>query len=162
MGSGKSTIGRALAQQLKYDFYDTDEIIQTRAGVDISWIFDVEGEAGFRKREQQVIEEFTKKNQIVLATGGGAILGSENRATLAARGVVIYLKLSQQKQLARLKGDNKRPLLMGEGNIENKLLELCKQRDHIYQDLSDIAIDTDNLTVKLVVKKIVQLLQQVY
>ena len=162
MGSGKSTIGRALAHQLKFEFHDTDEIIEARAGVDISWIFDLEGERGFRKREQQVIDNLTKKSHIVLATGGGAILCAENRSLLASRGVVIYLKLSHKQQLARLQGDNKRPLLADSDDVSAKLMKLSEEREPIYAALSDISVDTDNLTVKSVVKKIIQLLQKAY
>jgi shikimate kinase len=162
MGSGKSTIGRALAKQLKFDFYDSDEVIETRAGVDIAWIFDVEGESGFRKREQQVIEELTNKNHIVLATGGGAILLPENRAVLASRGVIVYLELSHEQQLARLQGDNKRPLLLESDDVSAKLTQLREQREPIYEELSDITVNTDNLTIKSVVKKIIQLLQKAY
>jgi len=94
MGAGKSTIGRALANVLKFGFYDTDNVIESRAGVDISWIFDLEGEKGFRVREQRVLEELVEKNNIVLATGGGAVTIAENRAVLAARGTVVYLRTS--------------------------------------------------------------------
>ena len=102
MGAGKSTIGRALAKELKLEFYDSDEVIEERAGADISWIFDIEGEEGFRRREQKVIDELTQKTNIVLATGGGVVITPENRNALAGRGTVIYLKTSFNSNLNEL------------------------------------------------------------
>ena len=102
MGAGKSTIGRLLAQQLNMEFIDSDAVIEERAGADISWIFDIEGEAGFRKREERIINELTQLQGIVLSTGGGAILSKENRNYLSARGIVIYLETTVEKQFQRL------------------------------------------------------------
>ena len=98
MGAGKSTIGRALAKEVKLEFFDSDEVIEERAGADIAWIFDVEGEEGFRRREQKVIDELTQRTNIVLATGGGVVMTPENRNALAGSGTVIYLKTSLQHQ----------------------------------------------------------------
>jgi len=157
MGAGKSTIGRALAKELKLEFFDSDEVIEQRAGADISWIFDIEGEEGFRKREIRVIDELTQKNNIVLATGGGVIMAPENRAVLAARGTVIYLKTSLEQQYERTKRDTKRPLLQTE-DLESRLVELRDERQPHYEDLSDVSFETDKLTVKAVSNNIIKYL----
>jgi shikimate kinase len=155
MGAGKSTIGRALAKELKLEFYDSDEVIEKRAGADIAWIFDVEGEEGFRKREQKVIEELTQKNNIVLATGGGVIMTPENRVALAGRGTVIYLRTSLQQQFERTKRDTKRPQLQTD-DLEGRLEFLRDEREPFYEDLADISFETDKLTVKAVANNIIK------
>ncbi|GGI91130.1 shikimate kinase [Legionella impletisoli] len=155
MGAGKSTIGRTLAKELKLEFYDTDEVIEERSGADISWIFDVEGEEGFRKREQKVIEELTQKNNIVLATGGGVVMSPENRNALAARGTVIYLKASLQQQFERTKRDTKRPLLQTD-DLEQRLETLKEEREPFYEELADVSFETDKLTVKAVANNIIK------
>ena len=111
MGAGKSTIGRQLAQQLSMEFVDSDNEIEQRAGADISWIFDVEGEEGFRKREERIINELTQRQGIVLSTGGGSVLSKDTRNYLSARGIVIYLKTTVDKQVERTLRDKKRPSL---------------------------------------------------
>lgn len=156
MGAGKSTVGRALANALNVDFYDSDEVLESRSGADISWIFDIEGEAGFRRREQQIIEELTQKNNIVLATGGGAILKPENRTVLAARGFVVYLRISLSQQLQRTRYDSKRPLLRQADDVEAILTKLWQERSPIYEELADLCLDTDGLSAKVVVKKIIK------
>lgn len=155
MGAGKSTIGRTLAKELKLDFFDSDEVIEERAGADISWIYDIEGEEGFRKREQKVIEELTQKNNIVLATGGGVVVTPENRNALAARGTVIYLRTSLQQQYERTKRDTKRPMLQTD-NIEERLESLRDSREPFYEEMADISFDTDKLTVKAVANNIIK------
>ncbi|MGL5792789.1 MAG: shikimate kinase AroK, partial [Plesiomonas shigelloides] len=110
MGAGKSTIGRYLAQMLNMEFFDSDQEIERRTGADISWVFDVEGEEGFRVREEKVINDLTEKQGIVLATGGGSIQSRETRNRLSARGIVVYLETTIEKQLARTQRDKKRPL----------------------------------------------------
>lgn len=157
MGAGKSTIGRALAKELKLDFFDSDEVIEQRAGADISWIFDIEGEEGFRQREIKVIDELTQKNNIVLATGGGVIISPENRSVLAARGTVIYLKTSLEQQYERTKRDTRRPLLQTD-NLTLRLEELRDERQPFYEDLSDVSFETDKLTVKAVANNIIKYL----
>lgn len=157
MGAGKSTIGRALAKELKLDFFDSDEVIEQRAGANISWIFDIEGEEGFRRREQKVIEELTQKTNIVLATGGGAIMTPENRIALSARGTVIYLKTSLQQQYERTKRDTKRPLLQTD-NLEERLETLGEEREPHYTELADVSFETDKLTVKAVANNIIKYL----
>lgn len=157
MGAGKSTIGRALAKELKLDFYDSDEVLESRAGANIAWIFDIEGEEGFRKREQKVIDELTQKTNIVLATGGGVVITPENRNALAARGTVVYLKTSLQQQYERTKRDTRRPLLQTD-DLEGRLLSLQDEREHLYDELADISFETDKLTVKAVATNIIKYL----
>lgn len=156
MGAGKSTIGRTLAKELKLEFYDSDEVIEERTGADISWIFDVEGEEGFRRREQKVIDELTQKTNIVLATGGGVIMTPENRNALAGRGVVIYLRTSLQQQYERTKRDStKRPLLKTD-DLEGRLEMLRDEREPFYEELADVSFETDKLTVKAVANNIIK------
>ena len=156
MGAGKSTIGRTLARELKLDFYDSDEVIEERTGADISWIYDVEGEDGYRRREQKVIEELTQKTNIVLATGGGVIMTPENRNALAGRGTVIYLKTSLQQQFERTKRDStKRPMLQTK-DLEQRLESLRAECEPLYEELADVSFDTDKLTVKAVAHNIIK------
>ena len=157
MGAGKSTIGRTLARELKLQFYDTDEVIEERCGAEIAWIFDVEGEEGFRRREMKVVDELTKINNIVLATGGGVITSQENRNALAARGRVIYLKTSLKQQYERTKRDTRRPLLQTD-KLEEKLASLGEEREHLYEQLADASFETDKLTVKAVANMIIKYL----
>lgn len=146
MGSGKSAVGRRVAAQLGWAFCDSDAIIEERTGVDIAFIFEKEGEAGFRRREQQVIEELTNLKQIVLATGGGAILSEETRKCLDSRGMVVYLQASVDQQLKRTRHGKERPLLKG-GNRRQILEELIKVRDPLYRHIADILVATDGRTV---------------
>ncbi len=155
MGAGKSTIGRTLAKELKLEFYDSDEVIEERSGANIAWIFDVEGEEGFRRREQKIIDELTQKSNIVLATGGGVVMTPENRNALAGRGTVIYLKTSLQQQFERTKRDTKRPLLQTD-NLESRLELLHDEREPFYEEMSDISFETDKLTVKAVANNIIK------
>jgi shikimate kinase len=158
MGAGKSTIGRQLAKQLGLPFHDSDHEIEARTGVDIPLIFELEGEAGFRKRECLVIDELTQLPEIVLATGGGAILDPVNRAHLSSRGTVIYLHASVKQQLKRTRMDKNRPLLQTD-NPRARLEELMARRDPLYREIANLVIDTDGMRVRDVVSKIVQMLQ---
>ncbi len=153
MGAGKTTIGRLLAQHLKLDFADTDREIEERTGADIPWIFDVEGEEGFRNREVQVVEEMTERSNILLATGGGVVLRKENRQVLASRGYVIYLYASIEEQVKRTARDNRRPLLQN-ADSETVLRELMEIRDPLYSEISDYVIDTDGCSPKSVAQKL--------
>jgi len=157
MGAGKSTIGRALAKELKLAFFDSDEVLEERAGASIAWIYDIEGEDGFRRREQKVIEELTQKHNIVLATGGGVIMAPENRNALAARGTVIYLRTSLQQQYERTKRDTKRPQLQTD-DLESRLESLRQEQEPFYEELADISFETDKLTVKAVANHIIKYL----
>lgn len=159
MGAGKSAIGRQLAQLLNYEFVDSDQEIEARTGADIPWIFDVEGEEGFRRREQVVIEELSCRDGIVLATGGGAVIKEENRNLIAARGTVIYLQTSIDQQLARTARDRKRPLLQT-SEPKTVLTELTKVRDPLYRSIADHVVDTDSANVKEMANQIYDLVTQ--
>ncbi len=158
MGAGKSTIGRHLADQLHMDFYDSDHEIERRTGADISWVFDVEGEEGFRKREEQMIAELTELQGIVLATGGGAIKSANTRNRLSARGIVVYLETPIEKQLARTQRDKRRPLLQTEEDPKDVLERLSLEREPLYQEVADYTVRTDEQSAKLVANQIIQLL----
>jgi len=155
MGAGKSTIGRQLSRQLGMSFHDSDREIERRTGVDIALIFELEGESGFRKRERAVIEELTQIPDIILATGGGAILDPVNRENLRSSGRVIYLHTSVDQQLARTAKDLSRPLLQT-ADPRTRLEELMAEREPLYQDIADLVIDTDGRHVRDVVKQILQ------
>ncbi len=159
MGAGKSTIGRHLAQQLHMEFVDSDTEIESRTGADIAWVFDVEGEEGFRKREENVLNDLTGMHGIVLATGGGSIASKENRNRLSARGVVVYLETTIEKQLARTTRDKKRPLLQSD-NPRETLEQLAKERNPLYEEIADHTIRTDDQGAKTVASQIVQLLER--
>ena len=158
MGAGKSTIGRQLAQQLNMDFVDSDAVIEERAGADISWIFDLEGEEGFRKREERIINELTQLQGVVLSTGGGAVLSKETRNSLSARGIVIYLETSVDKQYQRTQRDKKRPLLQGTDDPRQVLEDLAKVRNPLYEEIADITLPTDEQNAKVMVNQIVDLI----
>jgi shikimate kinase len=158
MGAGKSTIGRQLSRQLRMSFYDSDREIENRTGVDIPLIFELEGEQGFRKRERLVIDELTSLPDIVLATGGGAIMDEDNRKHLAERGLVIYLHASVNQQLARTKHDRNRPLLQTD-NPRQRLGDLMQLRDPLYREIADLVIDTDGKRVMAVVNQIIRKLK---
>lgn len=153
MGAGKSTIGRQLAESLGLQFQDSDHEIQRRTGVDIPTIFEFEGEAGFRQRERQVIDELTQQDGIVLATGGGAVLRADNRQDLTARGVVIYLYCSPEQQYARTARDRNRPLLDTPDPMA-RLRELMEERDPLYRQVADLVVSTEKRGTASVVKEI--------
>jgi shikimate kinase len=155
MGAGKSTIGRQLSKQLKMAFHDSDHEIELRTGVDIPLIFELEGESGFRKRESAVIDELTQLPDIILATGGGAILDPVNRQHLSSRGRVIYLHASVDQQLRRTAKDRNRPLLQT-ANPRAKLEELMAVRDPLYREIADFVVETDGKRVRDVVRQIIQ------
>lgn len=154
MGSGKSTIGRQLARRLKKSFFDSDHEIEDHTGASISLIFDIEGEVGFRKREAEMINELTQKQDIVLATGGGVILAPENRENLINRGTVIYLHAPLKKLFYRTSRDNKRPLLQTDDPRE-KLRQIVAERDPLYRAAADLIVETENRTVHQVVSYII-------
>lgn len=153
MGSGKTTIGKLLARGLKLGFADSDNEIEERTGADIPWIFDVEGEEGFRDREQQVIDEMTLLDHTVLATGGGVVMREANRKALSARGFVVYLHATLEEQIRRTRGDRNRPLLNGR-DAETVLRELMEVRDPLYRQVADHVIDTDSSSPKVIAQRL--------
>ena len=159
MGAGKTTIGKFLAQQLNLQFADTDTEIEARTGADIPWIFDVEGEQGFRNREQQAVEEMTHWDSVLLATGGGVVMRPENRRALAARGFVIYLHATVEEQIRRTRRDRRRPLLQTD-DPEQVLRDLMVVRDPLYREIADHVIDTDGCSPRTVAQKLVRELVQ--
>ena len=159
MGAGKSTIGRMLSQALSRPFFDSDRVIEERSGANIPWIFDVEGEQGFRDREEAVIDELTQDSQIVMATGGGAILRVGNRQNLQGRGEVFFLDTSLEQQVLRTSKDKNRPLLQ-QGNPREKLKALLEERRPLYMEAADHIIETDQRHPKYVVQEILKLLEK--
>ena len=155
MGSGKSTIGRLLAGRLGFVFRDSDTLIEERTGASITWIFDVEGEPGFRERETAILREMATGSGVVLATGGGAVMREENRRLLAGMGSVVYLETSVREQLSRTKRDRKRPLLQTPDR-EKVLCELLAARHPLYLEIADIVIHTDRRSASSVGTEIVE------
>lgn len=155
MGVGKSTIGRLLAGVLSRDFFDTDKLVEDRAGADISWIFDIEGEGGFRLRETSVLEELCQQQDLILATGGGIILAEENRRLLNTYGSVVYLTASVGQLVRRTEKDKKRPLLQVD-DPKQRIIELLEERDPLYRSVADVVIETDGKTPKQVAEFIAE------
>ncbi|MEI6858465.1 MAG: shikimate kinase AroK [Shewanella sp.] len=155
MGAGKSTIGRHLAQMLHLGFHDSDHEIEKRTGADIAWVFDVEGEEGFRIREIQVVADLTEKQGIVLATGGGSIQSKEIRNNLSARGIVVYLETTIDKQVARTQRDKRRPLLQVDDPRE-VLEHLAATRNPLYEEIADVIVKTDEQSAKVVANQIIE------
>ena len=158
MGSGKSAVGRRLAERLGLTFVDSDAEIEARTGVDITCIFDREGEAGFRARERDVLDLLTRQPRSLIATGGGAVLDAETRERLRSRGCVVYLRTSVDQQLARTRRSTHRPLL-DTPDPRGTLQRLMQQRATLYEATADLAVDTDGRKVKTVVDEIVRRLE---
>jgi shikimate kinase len=159
MGSGKTAVGRQLARQLRLEFLDSDAEIEHRTGVDIPFIFEKEGEAGFREREREVIDSLTQLSNVVIATGGGAVLLAENREHLRSRGRVVYLHTGIEQQLERTRHGRQRPLLYTE-NPEAKLRELMQLRLPLYESIAAFTVITDGRQVRAVTDEIVQRLKE--
>ena len=157
MGAGKTTVGRQLAAELGKTFHDTDQEIERRTGVKVALIFEIEGEAGFRTREAQVVDQLTQLSNVVLATGGGAVLDAENRGHIARRGVVVYLHGQARDLWNRTRHDKSRPLLQGTDPLET-LHSLYRQRDPLYREIADIVVDTGLQSARTLLR---QLLPQV-
>ncbi len=159
MASGKSVVGRKLSKRMGLDFFDTDDCIEKKAGAEISWIFDVEGEQKFRDREFEVLTSLIKKENCVISTGGGIVLRQENREIIK-KGTGIYLETSIQSQLERTINDKHRPLLQRAQNKEETLREIAKLRNPLYLKCSDIVIketNNPNETVNLILQEIEQI-----
>ncbi|HKJ76844.1 MAG TPA: shikimate kinase AroK [Gammaproteobacteria bacterium] len=150
MGAGKTTIGRQLAKATGKEFVDSDHEIENRTGASIPWIFDVEGEEGFRRREREMLAELTEREGTVIATGGGAVLSPETRKLMRKRGLVIYLRASVDQILRRTARDRNRPLLQTE-DPRVRLEALMAERDPLYREVADLVMDTDERSVRSVV-----------
>ncbi len=155
MGAGKSAVGRQLGRLLHLEFIDSDDEIEARTGVDIPFIFEKEGEEGFRQREARVIDELTRRDGVVLATGGGAVIDPDNRNHLGARGFVVYLYTSVEQQLSRTQRGRERPLLES-GDRRQVLADLMEKRDPWYREIADLVVDTDGRKVKAVANEILE------
>lgn len=158
--AGKTSIGRELARLLGMEFYDSDMEIEKRAGADIAWIYDIEGEEGFRIRERKVIEDLTKLRGVLLATGGGAIADPFNRDRLSACGTVVYLSVSVEAQVARTEKDRRRPILQGDVDKREVLTEILIEHQHLYEQIADVTVNTDKRSVRSVVQEIIQKLEE--
>lgn len=158
-GSGKTAVGRQLARDTGLKFLDSDHEIENRTGVEISYIFEKEGEAGFRERESDMIEELSSLTGAVIATGGGAILAKKNRERLAASGIVVYLKTGVTEQLRRTSRSRKRPLLNNK-NPRKVLEEMAAVRGPLYEEIADVSLDTSSQRVRSVARKLKELLEQ--
>ena len=161
MGAGKTTIGKLLAKQLGRTFVDSDWYIESQTGADIAWIFAKEGEAGFRERETRAIDELTQNSQIVLATGGGAIMCAENREFLNQRGIVVYLNAPVDVQLARTAKDKSRPLLQ-QPNPRKILQDLYSARDPLYRQVAHIIMPTGHTYPRHMVNQLMQQLESFF
>jgi shikimate kinase len=153
MGSGKTAVGRHLARLFRYTFHDSDADIEAKTGVDIPFIFEKEGEAGFRVREREAIDRLTQLTSIVLATGGGAVIDPANRRALAERGVVVYLSTSVDQQIERTRHGRHRPLLH-DTDPEQKLKDLMSRRAALYAEIADLTVTTDGRRVQIVAEEI--------
>jgi len=155
MGAGKSAVGRYLARTLHLSFVDSDDEIEARTGVDIPFIFEKEGEEGFRKRETAVIDDLSKMDGVVLATGGGAVINPDSRSRLGGRGFVVYLFTTVDQQVARTKKGRERPLLES-ADPRITLQELLDTRDPMYREIADVVVETDGRKVKSVADEIIE------
>lgn len=157
MGSGKTTIGRQLSSSLEKKFIDTDLFIESRTGVNISTIFELEGEEGFRLRETNLLNDLLKQSDLIIATGGGIVLKDENRKILKKLGMVIYLRAHINDLVKRLKSDKNRPLIQNV-DLTNKLETLYTQRDALYESVADCIIDTRSKKIKEIQNEIMEII----
>ena len=158
MGAGKSTIGGQLARTMGYSYIDCDHELEARTGASISLIFDIEGESGFRAREKKLLDELTLQNDVVLATGGGAVLAPENRQRLIERGLVVYLQTPLKILVERTRFDSSRPLLQT-SDPEHTLGTILEEREPLYLETADLIVNTGRLSVKQIIREIVETLK---
>ncbi len=158
MGAGKTTLGKALAQRLSAEFFDTDKLLVERTGVPVATIFEIEGEAGFRRRESGVLAEFTQRDDCIVATGGGAVLAEENRALMRAHGTVVYLRARIESLWERTRHDSSRPLL-ATPDPKATLAEILEQRDPLYREAAHLVVDTGAQSAAVLVSRVVAALR---
>jgi len=159
MGAGKTSVGRVLARRLNKAFYDSDHVIEQRTGVRIPVIFEIEGEAGFRHRESVVLDELTALDDVVVATGGGAVLAEDNRRKLRTRGTVVYLRASVKDLLNRTRHDRNRPLLQT-ADPRARLHELYELRDPLYREVAHVTVDTGSQSLGTLLNRLQHVLEQ--
>lgn len=155
MGAGKTSVGKLLAKTLSYQFYDSDQVIEEQTGANIPWIFDIEGEAGFRARESKIIDQLTSMEGIILATGGGVVLNKINRVNLSSRGFVVYLSVSVDEQVQRTLRSRNRPLILNQDSREI-FTRLKKEREDLYLEIADYIVDTNHGSIKAIVDSILR------
>lgn len=158
MGAGKTSVGRVLAKRLNKAFYDSDQVIEQRTGVKIPVIFEIEGEPGFRHRESVVLDELTALEDVVVATGGGAVLATQNRDRLRARGTVVYLRASVKELINRTRHDKNRPLLQT-ADPRARLEELYELRDPLYREVAHVTIDTGSQSLTTLMNRLHHVLE---
>jgi len=159
MGAGKTTIGRMVARDTGFAFADSDDLIEERTGVDITTIFDYEGEAGFRERESQMLKKLSTQARKVIATGGGAVLSAENRELMKNSGFVVYLKVSIRQAIFRTRKDTKRPILQN-GDPREIFTRLAKERNPLYESIANCTVDTDQHKTAILKEMIINHYQQ--
>ncbi len=160
MGSGKSAVGKRLATDLGLQFFDSDREIESRSGVEIDFIFEKEGEVGFRRREEMMIAELTKLTGVVLATGGGAIMAADNRRALQNNGTVVYLETTVEQQHTRVGDGENRPMIRQGDQVVDRLEELMAERAPLYREIADLVVPTDKRHVATVAKDIARRLEK--
>jgi shikimate kinase len=160
MGAGKTSMGKALARELDWEFHDSDQVIEKKAGVNLLWIYDLEGEPGFQKREKQVISELVQKKGIILATGGGTVALPENRKAISSTGLIVYLSATLDDQLVRTGYSKKRPLSPKKEERRIMLEDLHKRYVPIYEELADIVYPTDDKPSKAAVRNLIKLIRK--
>lgn len=160
MGAGKTSIGKSLAKAVGWSFYDSDQLVEERAGVDLLWIYDLEGEDGFHKREQKIIAELVQEPNIILATGGSTVAVPENCAAIATNSFVIYLRTSLDDQLVRTSYGKKRPLSTITEERRNILQQLRKKYEPLYEDLADVIYDTNHKPTPIATADLIKLIQK--
>jgi shikimate kinase len=157
MGSGKTTLGKSLAKKLNRPFIDTDQLIEQKSGVDVSMIFEFEGEVGFRERETKLLSEIALKKDHIVSTGGGIILSKYNRDVITKSGVIFYLKTQPAELLIRLQNDKTRPLLQG-ANLKEKLTKIYAERSTLYEMTADYIIETKNKKISQILTNIEEIM----
>ncbi len=158
MGAGKTTLGKALALRMKAEFFDTDKVLVERTGVPVATIFEIEGEAGFRRRETGILAELAERDDCVVATGGGAVLSEENRTLMRANGTVVYLRARIENLWERTRHDSSRPLL-ATPDPRATLAEILEQRDPLYREAAHLVVDTGAQSAATLVSRVVAALR---